>query len=142
MFFFFSSRRRHTRCALVTGVQTCALPIFREEVAEGRQAYVVCPLIGESEKLEVASAEETFERLEADELSGLSLGLLHGRLPAAAKGAAMNAFREGRTQVLVATPVIADGVAMHNAPVTVVPAADTLGIAHLHQLRGSVGRGE
>src|SRR3546814_20065773 len=99
MFFFFSSRRRHTRCALVTGVQTCALPIFREEVAEGRQAYVVCPLIGESEKLEVASAEETFERLEADELSGLSLGLLHGRLPAAEKDAAMTAFREGRTQV-------------------------------------------
>ena len=59
----------------------------REEVAAGRQAYVVCPLIGESEKLEVASAEETFERLEADELSGLRLGLLHGRLPAAEKEA-------------------------------------------------------
>ena len=61
----------------------------REEVAAGRQAYVVCPLIGESEKLEVASAEETFERLEADELSGLRLGLLHGRLPAAEKEATM-----------------------------------------------------
>src|SRR3546814_17048707 len=69
----------------------------REEVAEGRQAYVVCPLIGESEKLEVASAEETFERLEADELSGLSLGLLHGRLPADAKDAALTASREGRS---------------------------------------------
>src|SRR3546814_14520270 len=81
----------------------------REEVAEGRQAYVVCPLIGESEKLEVASAEETFERLEADELSGLSLGLLHGRLPAAEKDAAMTAFREGRQPVLVAQTVVGAG---------------------------------
>src|SRR3546814_6100044 len=89
----------------------------RGEVAEGRQAYVVCPLIGESEKLEVASAEETFERLEADELSGLSLGLLHGRLPAAEKDAAMTAFRKGRTQVLVATTVIEVGVDVPNATV-------------------------
>ncbi|HEY9558492.1 MAG TPA: ATP-dependent DNA helicase RecG [Acidimicrobiales bacterium] len=113
----------------------------REEVAEGRQAYVVCPLIGESEKLEVASAEETFERLEADELSGLSLGLLHGRLPAAEKDAAMTAFREGRTQVLVATTVIEVGVDVPNATVMVVLDADRFGIAQLHQLRGRVGRG-
>jgi ATP-dependent DNA helicase RecG len=113
----------------------------REEVAAGRQAYVVCPLIGESEKLEVASAEETYARLEADDLSGLSLGLLHGRLPAAEKEATMAAFREGRTQVLVATTVIEVGVDVPNATVMVVLDADRFGIAQLHQLRGRVGRG-
>jgi ATP-dependent DNA helicase RecG len=113
----------------------------RAEVGEGRQAYVVCPLIGESEKLEVASAEETFARLEADDLSGLSLGLLHGRLPAAEKEAAMTAFRERRTQVLIATTVIEVGVDVPNATVMVVLDADRFGIAQLHQLRGRVGRG-
>jgi ATP-dependent DNA helicase RecG len=113
----------------------------REEVAAGRQAYVVCPLIGESDKLEVASAEETYARLEADELSGLSLGLLHGRLPAADKDAAMSRFRTGATQVLVATTVIEVGVDVPNATVMVVLDADRFGIAQLHQLRGRVGRG-
>jgi ATP-dependent DNA helicase RecG len=113
----------------------------REEVAAGRQAYIVCPLIGESEKLEVASAEETYARLEADDLSGLSLGLLHGRLPTAEKEAAMAAFRDGRTQVLVATTVIEVGVDVANATVMVVLDADRFGIAQLHQLRGRVGRG-
>ncbi len=113
----------------------------REEVAAGRQAYVVCPLIGESDKLEVASAEETYARLEADDLSGLSLGLLHGRLPAAEKDAAMRRFRSGATQVLVATTVIEVGVDVPNATVMVVLDADRFGIAQLHQLRGRVGRG-
>jgi ATP-dependent DNA helicase RecG len=113
----------------------------REEVAAGRQAYVVTPLIGESDKLEVASAEETFTRLEAGELSGLSLGLLHGRLPAAEKEATMTRFREGTTQVLVATTVIEVGVDVPNATVMVVLDADRFGIAQLHQLRGRVGRG-
>jgi ATP-dependent DNA helicase RecG len=113
----------------------------REEVAAGRQAYVVCPLIGESEKLEAASAEETFDRLQADELSGLSLGLLHGRLPSAEKEAMMAGFRDGRTQVLVATTVIEVGVDVPNATVMVILDADRFGIAQLHQLRGRVGRG-
>ncbi len=113
----------------------------REEVAAGRQAYVVCPLIGESDKLEVASAEETHARLEADELSGLSLGLLHGRLPAGDKEATMARFRDGSTQVLVATTVVEVGVDVPNATVMVVLDADRFGIAQLHQLRGRVGRG-
>jgi len=113
----------------------------REEVAAGRQAYVVCPLIGESDKLEVASAEQTFERLEADNLSGLRLALLHGRLPAAEKEATMAAFRAGQVQVLVATTVIEVGVDVANATVMVVLDADRFGIAQLHQLRGRVGRG-
>jgi ATP-dependent DNA helicase RecG len=121
--------------------ETAVWAKVREQVAAGRQAYVVCPLIGESEKLEVASAEETYERLEADDLSGLRLGLLHGRLPAAEKEATMAAFREGQIQVLVATTVIEVGVDVANATVMVVLDADRFGIAQLHQLRGRVGRG-
>ena len=113
----------------------------RAEVAEGRQAYVVCPLIEESEKLEVASAEETFERLSAGELHGLRLGLLHGRMVPAEKEAVMGAFRSGALDVLVATTVIEVGVDVPNATVMVVLDADRFGIAQLHQLRGRVGRG-
>jgi ATP-dependent DNA helicase RecG len=113
----------------------------REEVAAGRQAYVVCPLIDESEKLEVRSAQETFDRLSADELSGLRLGLLHGRLPASEKEATMHHFRDGRLDVLVATTVIEVGVDVPNATAMVILDADRFGIAQLHQLRGRVGRG-
>jgi ATP-dependent DNA helicase RecG len=113
----------------------------RTTVSAGRQAYVVCPLIGESEKLEVASAEETFERLANDELSGLRLGLLHGRLSSAEKEATMGAFRSGDLDVLVATTVIEVGVDVPNATVMVILDADRFGIAQLHQLRGRVGRG-
>jgi ATP-dependent DNA helicase RecG len=113
----------------------------RIQVADGRQAYVVCPVIGESEKLEVASAEETFERLGRDELGGLRLGLLHGRLSAADKAATMNSFRSGDLDVLVATTVIEVGVDVPNATIMVILDADRFGIAQLHQLRGRVGRG-
>jgi ATP-dependent DNA helicase RecG len=113
----------------------------RGEVAAGRQAYVVNPLIEESEKLEVRSAEETYARLEAGELAGLRLGLLHGRLGSADKEATMHQFREGRLDVLVATTVIEVGVDVPNATAMVVLDADRFGIAQLHQLRGRVGRG-
>jgi ATP-dependent DNA helicase RecG len=114
---------------------------IREQVTNGRQAYVVCPLIDESEKLEVASAEETYRRLSTDDLRGLRLGLLHGRLPAAEKEAVMAAFREGAIDVLVATTVIEVGVDVPNATVMAILDADRFGIAQLHQLRGRVGRG-
>jgi ATP-dependent DNA helicase RecG len=113
----------------------------RGEVASGRQVYVVCPLIEESEKLEARSAEETYARLEAGELAGLRLGLLHGRLGSADKEATMHQFREGRLDVLVATTVIEVGVDVPNATAMVVLDADRFGIAQLHQLRGRVGRG-
>ncbi|MGA0330215.1 MAG: ATP-dependent DNA helicase RecG [Ilumatobacteraceae bacterium] len=113
----------------------------RAQIGQGRQAYVVCPLIEESEKLEVASAEETLARLESGELSGLRLGLLHGRMSSADKDVMMGRFRDGQVDVLVATTVIEVGVDVPNATVMVVLDADRFGIAQLHQLRGRVGRG-
>lgn len=114
----------------------------RDEVDAGRQVYVVCPLIGESDKLEVASAEETLERLGGDELAGLRLGLLHGRLASSDKESTMNSFRDGDIDVLIATTVIEVGVDVANATVMVILDADRFGIAQLHQLRGRVGRGD
>jgi ATP-dependent DNA helicase RecG len=113
----------------------------RGEVASGRQVYVVNPLIEDSEKLEVRSAEETYARLEAGELAGLRLGLLHGRLGSADRDATMHQYREGRLDVLVATTVIEVGVDVPNATAMVILDADRFGIAQLHQLRGRVGRG-
>ncbi len=113
----------------------------RAEAEAGRQAYVVCPLIEESDKLEVASAEETFVRLSAGELAGLRLGLLHGRLSSVEKEAVMGAFRRGQLDVLVATTVIEVGVDVPNATTMVILDAQRFGIAQLHQLRGRVGRG-
>jgi ATP-dependent DNA helicase RecG len=114
----------------------------RAEVAAGRQAYVVTPLIEESEKLDVASAEQTYERLAAQELKGLRVGLLHGRLTPGDKDRTMESFRAGDLDVLVATTVIEVGVDVPNATVMVILDADRFGIAQLHQLRGRVGRGQ
>jgi ATP-dependent DNA helicase RecG len=114
---------------------------IRAAVAAGQQAYVVTPLIEDSDKLEVASAEETYLRLGDGELAGLRLGLLHGRLPSTEKEAVMDRFRTGSLDVLVATTVIEVGVDVPTATVMVVLDADRFGIAQLHQLRGRVGRG-
>ncbi|HET9442639.1 MAG TPA: helicase-related protein, partial [Acidimicrobiales bacterium] len=113
----------------------------REEVAAGHQAYVVCPLIEESEKVQARSAEEEYERLGHGELAGLRLGHLHGRVAAKEKEATMTAFRDGALDVLVSTTVIEVGVDVPNATVMVIEDADRFGIAQLHQLRGRVGRG-
>jgi ATP-dependent DNA helicase RecG len=113
----------------------------RGEVAEGRQAYVVCPLIDESDKLQVASAEETYQRVNEGELAGLRVGLLHGRVSPGEKEKVMALFRDGALDVLVATTVIEVGVDVPNATAMVILDADRFGIAQLHQLRGRVGRG-
>lgn len=113
----------------------------REEVAAGRQAYVVCPLIGESEALDVSSATETYESLTGGELHDLRVALLHGQMPSSEKADVMERFRAGELDVLVATTVIEVGVDVPNATVMVVLDADRFGIAQLHQLRGRVGRG-
>jgi ATP-dependent DNA helicase RecG len=114
----------------------------RAEVAAGRQAYVVCPLIEESERVQARSAADERDRLAAGDLAGLRLGLLHGQLPAPAKDAVMADFRSGRLDVLVATTVVEVGVDVPNATVMVVEDAGRFGIAQLHQLRGRVGRGD
>ena len=114
----------------------------RERLTKGQQAYVVCPLIEESEKIEVASAQETFDSLSAGELRGRRVGLLHGRMNAAEKEDVMRAFRAGEIEVLVATTVIEVGVDVPNATCMVILDADRFGIAQLHQLRGRVGRGK
>ena len=118
-----------------------AWPVVRAEVAEGRQAYVVCPLIDESDALDVRSAEATFTELSDGALSGLRVGLLHGRVGRAEKEETMRLFRSGALDVLVATTVIEVGVDVPNATVMVVLDAARFGIAQLHQLRGRVGRG-
>src|SRR4051794_2143183 len=114
----------------------------REQVAAGHQAYVVCPLVEESERIEAKSAEEEFENLKAGELQGLRLGLLHGRVVAREREKLMSQFRDGGLDVLVATTVIEVGVDVPNAAVIVIEDADRFGIAQLHQLRGRVGRGQ
>ena len=114
---------------------------LRTEVAGGRQAYVVCPLIEESERIDATAAEAVYAELQADELAGLRLGLLHGRLPASERGRMMATFRSGGIDVLVATTVIEVGVDVANATVMVILGADRFGMAQLHQLRGRVGRG-
>ncbi len=121
--------------------ESAAWTRVRSEVEAGHQAYVVCPLIEESEKIEARSAEEEFERLAAGELEGLRLALLHGKVLPREKEAAMTAFRNGELDVLVATTVIEVGVDVPNATVMVIEDADRFGIAQLHQLRGRVGRG-
>lgn len=114
---------------------------IRSRLNEGQQAYVVCPLIEESEKLEVASAQETFDKLMYDDLKGYTVGLLHGRMSSAEKEEIMASFRAGTTQVLVATTVIEVGVDVPNSTSMVILDSGRFGIAQLHQLRGRVGRG-
>ena len=113
---------------------------LRKAVAEGRQAYWVCPLVEESEVVDYASAEERFNSLRAVLGEGV-VGLVHGQLPPAEKDAAMAGFTAGRTKVLVATTVIEVGVNVPNATIMVVERAEIFGLAQLHQLRGRVGRG-
>jgi len=113
---------------------------IRDEVGRGRQVYWVCPLIEESETLDLQNATATHREL-SDALADRRVGLLHGRMPAAEKAAAMSAFTGGQMQVLVATTVIEVGVDVPNASLMVIEHAERFGLAQLHQLRGRVGRG-
>ncbi len=114
----------------------------RDEVAAGHRGFVVCPLVEGSERVVAKSATEEFERLAAEVLPDLRLGLLHGQMKSAAKESVMTGFRRGDVDVLVATTVIEVGVDVPEATVMVVQDADRFGIAQLHQLRGRVGRSD
>jgi ATP-dependent DNA helicase RecG len=113
----------------------------REQVALGRQAYVVYPLVGESEKLELKAATEEYERLSGEVFPGSRVGLVHGQLHADEKDRTMREFAAGEIDVLVATTVIEVGIDVPNATVMVVEHAERFGLSQLHQLRGRVGRG-
>jgi ATP-dependent DNA helicase RecG len=115
---------------------------IREELRAGRQAFVVCPLVEESDVLQARAATVEFERLRHGELEDFEVVLMHGQLRPAAKQAAMARFASGAADVLVATSVIEVGIDVPNATVMLVEDADRYGISQLHQLRGRIGRGE
>jgi ATP-dependent DNA helicase RecG len=119
-----------------------AYEFIRGQLREGRQAYVVCPLVEESEKMQGRAAEVEAERLGAGELRDFSVGVIHGQMHSREKAAAMEAFAMGKTDVLVATTVIEVGIDVANATVIVIEGAERYGVSQLHQLRGRVGRGE
>ena len=121
--------------------RTRAYARIREELRGGRQAFVVCPLVEESELLQARAATTEFERLRGGELRDFDVVLLHGQLRPGAKQAAMAQFASGAAQVLVATSVIEVGIDVPNATVMLIEDADRYGISQLHQLRGRIGRG-
>ena len=133
--------RKPIRTALVSAARIDEVVAhLRQAVAEGRQAYWVCPLVEDSEVLDYASAEARFAHLRAALGDGV-VGLVHGQMPPADKDAAMARFVSGATKVLVATTVIEVGVNVPNASIMVIERAEIFGLAQLHQLRGRVGRG-
>ncbi|MFB5660604.1 ATP-dependent DNA helicase RecG [Alteribacillus sp. HJP-4] len=117
------------------------LAFIRKEINKGRQAYVICPLIEESDKLDVQNAIDVHAQLQSY-FTSLPVGLMHGRLPAEEKETVMEDFAKARTKVLVSTTVVEVGVNVPNATIMVIYDADRFGLAQLHQLRGRVGRGE
>ncbi len=123
------------------GERRKAYRLVRDEVAKGRQAYVVFPLVEESEKLDLQAVLQAAERLGKEALSGIRLGALHGRMKSADKERTMTAFKRGEIQVVVASTVVEVGVDVPNATIMLIEHADRFGLAQLHQLRGRVGRG-
>jgi ATP-dependent DNA helicase RecG len=119
-----------------------AYEFIRGQLREGRQAYVVCPLVAESEKLQGRAAEVEAERLSVGEFRDFVVGVIHGQMASAEKAQAMEAFAAGDTDVLVATTVIEVGIDVANATVIAIEGAERFGVSQLHQLRGRVGRGE
>jgi ATP-dependent DNA helicase RecG len=119
-----------------------AYRLVAQEVAAGRQAYIICPLVEESEALEARAATKEYERLKTEVFPDLRLGLVHGQMRPAEKDRVMRAFRDGAIDVLVATAVVEVGVDVPNATVMLIEDAERFGLSQLHQFRGRVGRGE
>lgn len=117
-----------------------AWDFVRKKVGEGRQAYIICPLVEESEAIEAKAAVQEYERLSREVFPELRLGLLHGRMTPAEKDAAMRAFRDGEMDILVSTAVVEVGIDVPNATVMLVEGADRFGLSQLHQFRGRVRR--
>ncbi len=119
-----------------------AYSFIRRQVDEGRQAFIIYPLVEESEMVDARAAVEEYEKLQTDVFPELKLGLIHGRMRSEEKEQAMRSFHDGETHILVATSVIEVGVDVPNSTVMVIDGADRFGLAQLHQFRGRVGRGE
>ncbi|MDP3061895.1 MAG: helicase-related protein, partial [Chloroflexota bacterium] len=119
-----------------------AYEFVRREAQSGRQAFVICPLIEESEAVEARAATEEYRRLSQEVFPDLRLALLHGKMPSRDKEEAMRRFRDGEADILVSTPVVEVGIDVPNATVMLIEAADRFGLSQLHQFRGRVGRGE
>jgi ATP-dependent DNA helicase RecG len=121
--------------------RTHAYDLIRREIAQGRQVYVVLPLVEESEKLDLKSAIEEHQRLQEVIFPEFKVSLLHGRMTSAEKDEAISQFRDRRTHILVSTTVVEVGVDIPNATVMLIEHAERFGLSQLHQLRGRVGRG-
>jgi len=119
-----------------------AYDFVRKQIANGRQAFIICPLIEESEAIDTKAAITEYQRLSQGIFPELRLGLLHGRLSSAEKEEVMQRFRSGELDILVSTPVVEVGIDVPNATVMLIEGADRFGMAQLHQFRGRVGRGE
>jgi ATP-dependent DNA helicase RecG len=119
-----------------------AYGFIQAQIEKGRQAFIICPLVEESDKTEAKSAVEEHKRLQKQIFPRLKLGLLHGRMKGEEKEAVMTAFRDEEMQVLVSTSVVEVGIDVPNATVILVEGANRFGLAQLHQFRGRVGRGE
>ena len=119
-----------------------AYAFLRRQVAEGRQAFIICPLVEESEAIEAKAAVAEYQRLSREVFPELRLGLIHGRMPAVEKDEVMHRFRSGKLDILVSTPVVEVGIDVPNATVMLVESADRFGLSQLHQFRGRVGRGQ
>ncbi|MCX7791573.1 MAG: helicase-related protein, partial [Chloroflexaceae bacterium] len=115
---------------------------IRREIARGRQAFVICPLVEESEEVDLPSAEEMYASLQNEVFADLRVALLHGRMLPREKDEVMRAFRDHRFDILVSTAVIEVGIDIPNASTIVIEGAERFGLAQLHQFRGRVGRGE
>ena len=133
-------RKPVTTAIIADGRMDDVVDHLRRAVADGRQCYWVCPLVEESEAVDLTAAEERFRHLRAVLGEGM-VGLVHGQMAPSDKDSAMAAFQSGETQVLVATTVIEVGVNVPNATIMVIERAEIFGLAQLHQLRGRVGRG-
>ncbi len=127
---------------LQPGDRQRAYNFIRKQALEGNQAFIICPLIEESESLDVKAAVAEYERLPSEVFPDLRLGLLHGKMKGAEKEEVMHNFKEGELDVLVSTSVVEVGIDVPNATVMLVEAADRFGLSQLHQFRGRVGRGD
>lgn len=134
--------RKAIQTTLLTGRdRTHAYDLIRREIVQGRQTYIVLPLVEESEKLDLKSAIDEHQRLQEAIFPEFTVGLLHGRMTSADKDAAITAFRDRHTHILVSTTVVEVGVDVPNASVMLIEHAERFGLSQLHQLRGRVGRG-